>query len=155
MELAAIARRPSRQRSGITQNALCEFRQSGATLERAGLQQALELFDGLFLGDSIHQRDFSAEAAERRHVQLPFAKTLAGIALSEKIASDLRDCDDISGVDFAFIFLSKAGPVAAAFPGRLAQNLFHSFDRGEISTACAFGRSRLSERERGRSFCSS
>src|SRR5438445_3220126 len=115
-----------------TQNASPEPRQSGATLERAGLQQALKFLEGLFLGDFVHQRDFSAEAVERRHVQLPFAETLAGVARSEKIASDLRDRDDISGVDFAFVFLSKPGPVAAAFPGSVAQKLFHSLDRGEI-----------------------
>ena len=53
-------------------------------------------------------------------------------AQSEKIASDLRDRDDISGFDFAFVFLSKPGPVAAAFPGSFAQNLFRSLDRGKI-----------------------
>src|SRR6185295_11143137 len=114
------------------QNASPEPRQSGATLERAGLQQALEFLAGLFLGDSVYQRDFSAEAIERQHVQLPFAETLAGVARSKKITSDLRDRDDISGFDFAFVFLSKPGPVAAAFPGSSAQNLFHSLDSGEI-----------------------
>src|SRR4029453_13250152 len=114
------------------QNASPEPRQSGATLELAGLQQALEFLEGLFLGDSVYQRDFSAEAIERRHVQLSFAETLAGVARSEKIASDLRDRNDISGFVFAFVFLSKPGPVAAAFPGGFGQNLFLFLDRRKI-----------------------
>ena len=66
---------------------------------------------------SVHQSYLPAEAVERRHVQLPFAETLIGVARSEKIASDLRDRADISRVNFALVFLSNPGPVAAAFAG--------------------------------------
>ena len=69
---------------------------------------------------------------ERRNVQLPFAETLPGSPRSEKIASDLRDRKDITRVDFAFVFLSKPGPVAATFPASVAQNLFRFLDRGDI-----------------------
>src|SRR5262245_30884849 len=68
---------------------------SGAPLELAGLQQVLKVLDDLLLGNSVHQRDFSAEPVEGRRIQLPFAKALAGIAWSEQIARDFRNRDDI------------------------------------------------------------
>lgn len=80
----------------------------------------------MLLGDSIYQSDLATEAIKRRHIQLPFAETLRQIACPEKIANNLGDRKDISGVDLAFILLDKLGPVTASFLGASLRMRFTS-----------------------------